>query len=148
MEGKYIEMLKANLLSGLLPAVFSPLLWPFVVLFSEGHFPSWETYPNAALSISFFALLIGLCACLVLGFPSLMVLDRLDLNKPIIASIAGLILAIMLFLIITAGGKDATLSNLWTILIFFALLGAVCGAAASILSRTNKALKTDSKSTI
>ena len=134
-------MLKANIISGLIPAVLAPILWPFVVLLSEGNFPSWETYPTAALIITSFAFLIGLCACLALGFPALLILKKYNLNEPTVASGVGLVLAVALFFIIGVGGKDAVLSQTWPILMFFAVLGAACGATASILSRSNKSLK-------
>ena len=146
MEGGNTEMLKASFLSGLLPPVLAPALWPFVVLLSEGRFPSWEVYPTAALSIMFFALLIGICACVVLGFPCLVTLEKFNLNRPAITSIAGLLLSVMLFFMIDVGGEEATKNDLWPVLAFFAVLGAAWGAAASILSRPNKANSADTKS--
>ena len=145
MEIGKTDMLKASFFSGLLPPFLAPTLWPFVVLLSEGHFPSWEVYPTAVLSISFFALLIGIFACVGLGFPSLFALEKFDLNRPLITSIVGSILAVILFFLIGVGGEEASINELWPVLAYFTILGAACGAAASILSRSNKANAADAK---
>lgn len=54
------QIIKANLLAGLSPGLVAPVIWPIVAFLVDGKFPTWSTYPMAALSISFFAIIIGL----------------------------------------------------------------------------------------
>ena len=54
-------------------------------------------------------------------------------------------LLVMLFFMIGVGREEATIIELWPVLALFAVIGAACGAAASILSRPNKANSADTK---
>ena len=50
---------KATSLAGLVSGLIAPIIWPFVVLLLDGAWPTWSVYPVAALTISFFAIIIA-----------------------------------------------------------------------------------------
>jgi hypothetical protein len=135
------NILMTSFLAGLLPGVIAPILFPFVILIVEGHFPSWETYPAAAITIAFFGAMAGAIGSVVLGVPSLLALERLNLNRPPVAAAVGAVFGVLLFLLFGPDQKQASLAQSWPIAAFFSALAAVCGYFASKLSRPNKALQ-------
>lgn len=137
MAGKII---KGTIFAGLLPGVVSPILWPFVVLFFEGRWPDWSIYPMAVVGISFFAILIGLPCCIALGSPALFALDKLNLNTPTIAGIAGSVIAISFYFLLAHIHDYPPVSKMWPLAAFFACNGMACGAMASLGSRQNQSV--------
>lgn len=134
------RIIKANLLAGLSPGLVAPVIWPIVAFLVDGKFPTWSTYPMAALSISFFAIIIGLVSCLVLGSPTLISLEKLNLNTPTSAGTSGFIIALFLYFLFTVSKEQSSITQSWPLGVFFAVLGGICGSTASLLSRTNKSL--------
>ena len=136
------RILMASILTGLIPGFITPSLWPFVIYFVEGKFPDLANYPMAAVTIAFFAILIGLGSCLFLGFPTLLTLSKYKINRPLISSMIGMVFSLALFLIMFGTGQNQmTISESWPIATLFAILGLVCGTFASVMSRPNKSLK-------
>lgn len=138
------RIIKGTMLAGLLPGLMAPIIWPIVVLLVEGGWPTWSTYPMAALSISFFAIIIALPCCVGLGAPALFGLNKLNLNSPAIAGILGFTMALLIFFLFAVSNDYPTFSQSWPLATFFAINGAIAGTAASLLSRTNKQRNTDS----
>ena len=135
------RILMTSFLAGLLPGVLAPILFPFVVLIVEGHFPSWEIYPVAAITIALFGVMAGTIGSIVLGVPSLLALERLNLNKPPVVAALGAIFGVLLFLLFGPDHRQASLAKSWPVAMFFSVLAAVCGYFASKLSRPNNALQ-------
>ncbi len=133
------RLIKSSFKAGLIPGLVAPIIWPLVVLLIEGRWPSWPAYPMAILPISLFAILIAAPSCLVLGAPALFVLERLNLNTPTIAGATGAIIALLIYFILSLVNEYPSVSQSWPLAVFFAIIGASCGATASKLSRTNKA---------
>ena len=139
----HIHIIKANFLAGLLSGVVAPVIWPLVVFLTEGGFPTWSSYPLAAVSIFAFAIIIGLAGCIIVGIPTISILEKNNINKPTIAGMSGLIMATIVFFVISIINNYPSLSQTWPLAAFFACMGALCGATASALSSTNKPLKND-----
>jgi hypothetical protein len=135
------KILMTSFLAGLLPGAIAPILFPFVVLIVEGHFPTWETYPVAAITIALFGAMAGIIGSIVLGIPSLLVLERLNLNRPLVVAVVGAAFGALLFLLFGPDHRQVSLAQSWPIAAFFSILAAVCGYFASKLSRPNKALQ-------
>ena len=127
------ELVRACFLAGLLPAILAPILWPFVLI-SEGN--GIPTLPLVAImSISGMALLGGMIGCLLVGIPSIYAADRLGVNRPKVMSIIGAAVSVaVLFIVMWAAGHTPPLQS-WPVFVFFAAIGASCGAVASRLSR-------------
>ena len=132
---------KATLLAGLLSGVIAPIMWPFVGLLIDGTWPTWSVYPMAALTISFFAIIIATPCCIVLGGLVLLALEKLNLNTPAISGLSGLVLALLIYLLVATSYNYPSLSEFWPLAAFFAIIGSTCGALASYLSSTNKSLQ-------
>ena len=124
-----------SFLAGLMPGALAPILFPFVVLAVEGHFPSWETYPAAAITIAFFGIMAGTIGSIALGVPSLLALERLNLNRPPVVAAVGAAFGVLLFLLLGPDHRQAPLAQSWPIAAFVSALAAVCGYLASKLSR-------------
>lgn len=137
------RVLKANLIAGVLPGIISPLLWPIVVFLVEGKFPDWVNYPIAAVSIMFFATIIGLAGGVLIGFPTLLLLEKAQLNKPVAAALIALLLVLAGYWVLGPSLAEAPFSQSWPVSLFLGLLGAICALVASRLSRPNQALETD-----
>ncbi len=138
------KILMTSFLAGLLPGVIAPILFPFVNLIVEGHFPSWEVYPAAAITIAFFGALAGTIGSIVLGVPVLLALERRNLNRPLVVAVVGAVFGVLLFLLFVHDQTQASLAQSWPIAVFFAVLAAACGYCASKLSRPSKPLQTPS----
>jgi hypothetical protein len=132
---------KATLLAGLLSGLIAPAIWPFVVLLIDGAWPTWSVYPVAALTISFFAIIVATPCCIVLGGLVLLALEQLNLNTPAISGILGLVSALLIYLLVATSYNYPSLSEFWPLAAFFVIIGSTCGALASYLSRTNESLK-------
>lgn len=141
------RIIKATMLAGLLPGLVSPIIWPAVVLFVEGRWPTWSVYPMAALTISFFAIIIALPCCVIFGSPALVGLEKIKLNKSAIAGATGFIIALVVYFLLAVSNNFSSLSPSWPLAAFFAANGAICAAVASSLSRTNKRVKADAQKT-
>ena len=139
----HIHIVKANVLAGLLSGVIAPVIWPLVVFFTEGKFPTWSSYPLTAVSIFAFTVILGVAGCIIIGIPTLLFLEKNNINKPAIAGMSGLIMATIVFFAISTFNNYPSLSQTWPLATFFACIGAICGATASALVHTSKAFKRD-----
>ena len=135
-----IHIIKANFLAGLLSGVIAPVIWPLVVFFTEGKFPTWSAYPLAAVPIFTFTIILGFAGCIIIGIPTLSILEKHNINTPTIAGMSGLIFATIVFFAISVINNYPSLSLTWPLAAFFASIGAFCGFTASALARTNKSL--------
>lgn len=140
MHSKTHDIFIASLKAGVLPAVLAPIFWPLLVFIVEGKLPDWTIYPGAALTISIYSLIIGIICCITLGFPTLLIMQKFNTNKPIIVSIVGLCYAVIIFSILGPSNGHISISQTWPLYMFLGALGAICGYIASYLSRPNKAL--------
>jgi hypothetical protein len=146
MSGMSVKnILMASFLAGLLPGVIAPILFPFVVLIVDGYFPSLEIYPAAAISIAFFGAMAGTIGSIVLGVPSLLALERINLNRPPVVAAVGAVFGVLLFMLFGSDQKQAPLAQSWPIAAFISFLAAVCGYFSSKLSRPNKAYMDSSR---
>jgi hypothetical protein len=123
------------LLAGLLPGIVAPLLWPAVVYLAAGRLPAWHTYPSAALAMAFVAVLVGLSVAAFIGFPVLLALRRYRLNRPWLAALIGALLAVILAYVYGPWEERSGSLPTWPVYLFMLLLGALCGATASLLTR-------------
>lgn len=139
MEDNKTRFLVASTKAGALSAVIAPLLWPAVVYFMKGELPALGDFINAILPIVLFALILGVSVAIIIGVPSLLALEHLQLNKPPIVSVVGMIYGAVLVLMFGPGHTRAPISESWPLYLFFGILGAVIGFVASHLSRTNTA---------
>ena len=133
-----IHIIKANFFACLLSGVIAPVIWPLVVFFTEGKFPNWSNYPLAAVSIFAFTIILSLAGCIIIGIPTLSILEKHNINTPTIAGMSGLILATIVFFAISVINNYPSVSQTWPLAAFFASMGAICGLTASALARTNK----------
>jgi len=134
----HIQIIKANIIAGLLSGVLAPIIWPLIVLLTEGKLPTWSSYPLAALSIFSFATILSLIGCIIIGIPTLLILENNKLNKPIIAGLSGLVAASVVFFIISISNNYPSLSQSWPLAAFFACIGGFCGFTASALTRRSR----------
>ena len=95
------------------------------------------------ITVSGIALLIGMPACLLIGIPALSVADRIGINSPAVMSVAGAALSLSIYVAASfaAGAESVSLSEIWPLYSFFAVIGAVCGASASALLRRHETHK-------
>ncbi len=131
-----IEIFKSAFLAGLLPVVTAPFLWSFVVYFAQGRSSevNVEILIYSLIPVALFALIGGLAAAVLIGFPVLVVLSALNLNSTQFASVLGALLACCVLGLF--GPSDDHVSNieLWPVYLFFSLLRAGSGALGSFLS--------------
>lgn len=143
MKGNYQRLVLANLKAGVIPAIFSPIVWPFVVLAMEGEFPNWSTYPMATFTIILFALVVGIFGCMIIGMPTILILQKFNMNIPMVASVIGFISTMTLYLCFGPSLELAPIKQSWPIYLFLGVIGASCGYMASYLSRPNKRMQSD-----
>ncbi len=103
-----------------------------MMVFSSG----FEHAIVALGTVSFFALIIGLPACLLIGVPAVLLANQSGINNPIAMGMIGAVLSVGLAVVMLfAVDIDAVpLSEIWPLYAFFAVVGAACGACASALS--------------
>lgn len=130
------RILVATIKAGLIPGLLVPFLWISAVLIVTGHFPDWHVYPYYA--ISFFALMLGVAGCLVLGLPTLVCLEKLGFNRPIIAAALGSVLPLFVFALFGPIQARVDVLGAWPAYALLALVGAVCGFAASVFSKEKR----------
>ena len=123
---------KAAITASFIPALTAPVLWYFIVI---GKLPSLFALPF----ISLWALVIGFPVCFLTSYPLLLYLEKINLNKPIVVSTLGGVVAFILALIVFyIPISQAPINNVFRFMLFFILIGAVCGYVASSKSISNK----------
>jgi hypothetical protein len=137
------RVLNATAISGFLPGIFAPIIWPFVVVLMQGSWPTWSVYPMAAISVAFFALVFSLPFNFVLGSLVIISLEKFNLNHPLIVGLLGGLTAFFVYMLLATFNDYPPLKQAWPLGGYFSILGVICGVAASHISRTNKALKSD-----
>jgi hypothetical protein len=140
------HIIKANIYAGFLSGLVAPVIFPLVILLTEGKLPDWSTYPLAAISIFAFATVLSLAACIIIGIPALSILEKNKLNTPIITAISGLFIATIIFFALSVINNYPPLTQTWPLAAFFVFLGSFCGYTASTFSSTNKSFKPTPKS--
>ena len=132
------KIIKASLISGISLGLVAPITWPILIYLVEDRFPAWEAYRTATLSISFFAIFIGLIGSIVIGIPTLKWLDKHNANKPIIAGVIGFVITWIAFYLLSVNSEQTASTPFWIVINYFSLLGAFCGILASKLSSPSK----------
>ena len=127
------ELMRACFLAGFVPAILAPILWPLVLMSAENGIPRLPLV--AVMSISGMALLGGMIGSLLVGLPSICIADRLGLNRPMVMSAIGAVLSVAVLFVSMWGAGNAPPFESWPVFVFFAVIGASCGAVASRLSR-------------
>ncbi len=127
--GKISRFAGACFVAGFIPAILAPMLWPVVLFFAPGQSGSSGLSLTAIIAIAGIAFLIGMGLCLVVGLPTILLLDAVGLNKPAISALAGAILSCAIYFFGVGGASTA---NIWPSYVFVAIIGACCGAAISL----------------
>jgi hypothetical protein len=124
------------LISGLVPGVLAPALWPAVVAVTKGQsfIDAYGVTVTEILAIAAIAVIGGLAGCLLVGIPVLAVLERLNANRPYIAAIIGALVAWIAWIVFGSVRQESLGTADWAIPLFLALIGAVCGGLASLIS--------------
>ena len=126
------ELVRACFLAGLAPAILAPILWPIVLMLHGNGMPDLPLV--AIASITGMALLVGMIGCLFIGLPCIFVADRIGLNRPVVMGALGALVSIAIFFVIPWAYGNALPLSSWPLFLFAAVIGATCGAIASILS--------------
>jgi hypothetical protein len=136
-------ILTANLLSGLVPGFIAPVSWPVVVVLMEGHWPDWDVYPSAALSISAFGFIGGAAGCLLVRVPALVILRRLDIHGTWAPAAVGALACFAVYLWIGPDVGQMSIPQSWPVAAFLSIMGAICGALAGYLARRSSKVGMD-----
>lgn len=142
----HTHIIKANICAAFLSGLVAPVIFPLVILATEGQLPDWSTYSLAAISVFAFATVLSLAASMIIGIPVLSILERVKLNAPIIASIVGFVVATIIFFAISVVNNYPSLAQTWPLATFFVFLGSFCGYTASALSGTYQSFRPTPKS--
>jgi uncharacterized membrane protein len=136
MAASLIKKLLSALYGGASALFFAPLLWPIVIYHQQGHLSS--SLLVGLLAVAFFALLGGLTFGLFVGFPLLVLFERLHLSNPLFIVVAGAIASAVVF----SKFLSWSLSS-WPLYIFFLIVGGLCSSVAALKMRSNPAFKRD-----
>lgn len=127
--GRISRFAGACFVAGFIPAILAPVLWPVVLFFTPRQSVSNGLSLTAIIAIAGIAFLIGMGLCLVVGLPSILLLDAVSLNKPAISAFAGATLSCVIYFFGVGGASTTTV---WPGYVFVAIIGACCGAAISL----------------
>lgn len=130
-----ITVLKASLIAGLIPAILSPITWHILLYLYYGKqsiFSIFDVFFIKILTIIYFSVIFGEIGCLLIGFPGMLVLEKLHINNIYISGFLGASVGIIPPLIIGPHTIHDFKED-WPFFIFIAFNGCVCGMAMSFL---------------
>jgi hypothetical protein len=119
-----LRSLRSALTGGAAAFLIAPLLWPFVVYIEQGHFSS--TLFAGLLAVSAFALAAGLVVALLVGFPLLVLLQRLRLTNPLLVVVPAALTSAVVFSKFLSWPLSA-----WPLYGYFLIVGGFCGGVAA-----------------
>lgn len=127
MRPALVRSLAASLLAGLVAAPAAVVLWPIALLLGGRDIGLREYLGVPAFAVGSVAALFGLAACLLVGWPLLVLLSLSGRNSPaVVACIGGAIGGGFLAIV---GGWSFL--EAWPLYAFFTTMGGICGAVAS-----------------
>ena len=127
--------LTASLMGGLFAAIVAALLWPVFLWLSNGELnsPTWAPQ-NMLLLLLLVAAFAGVTATffgVLIGFPTLVILERSQFNRPWVAGTIGVTFAAVGFFAIWTQRDDWTALPYWKPLAYLMVVGAAQGAFSS-----------------
>ncbi len=129
---------QACLFTGPVAAVLAPVLFPIVgLLVGEDPWPSALNI-DGYLLIAVFALIVGFFGGLIVGLPSLLLLDAIDLNRPALLAIIGAGASCVIYSLLDSSPTQSPMSETWPLYLYVAAIGAACGAISSYRSLKEK----------
>jgi hypothetical protein len=138
MTQPYTLRLKSALFAGAAAGLFAPILWPFVILATQGRIANWYVLLSGLIAVAGIALVIGLLVSLLVGFPVLLLLHKLALEHPPVVIGAGALITT-----ITLSKFMSWPLSHWPLYLFALVLGGLCGSVAVRHMRSNPAVKRD-----
>ena len=125
----------ASLVGGLFAAIVAALLWPVFLWISNGELssPTWAPH-NILLLLLLVAAFAGVTAIffgILIGFPTLIILEKNKFNRPWVTGIIGALFAAAGFFAIWAQRSDWTALAYWKPLAYLVLIGAAQGVCSS-----------------
>lgn len=130
MKPAVTRSLIASLLAGLAAAPTAAVLSPIALLMGGREINLLEYLGVPAFAVASVAATFGLIACVVVGWPLLVVLSRIGFNCPAVVSLIGGALATAFLALV----GEWPFLKAWPLYAYFAAIGAVCGAIASMAS--------------
>jgi hypothetical protein len=130
MKPVVTRTLGASLLAGLMAAPTAVVLWPIALLVGGKSFDLFDYLRTEAFAVAVVAAVFGWVACVVVGWPLLVLLSVKGLNRPALVACIGGALAGVFFALVGAW----PVPEAWPLYAYFTALGAACGAFASRLS--------------
>jgi hypothetical protein len=85
----YMVRLKSALLAGTSAGLFTPLLWPLVILGIQGRIVDCCVVFRGLVAVSAFAVAIGLIVAVVAAFPLLLLRHKFGVDGPLVVVCAG-----------------------------------------------------------
>ena len=124
---------RASLAGGGATAVFAAILWPIVVRLIEqpGITPNMDSSLATLLTVFFMAFIGGLFGAIVFGMPLFLALKSFTRHSTLLGMILGGGLGLTCYLLGGPSFERAPASASWPLLVYFSVLGAVCGLSAT-----------------
>lgn len=116
----------AGSMAGVVSAAFLVVAGAVAAPFASAGVRPFGDAVQLALFVAFFGTLIGTLLGIVVGFPVLVLLSYVRLNRPLVAAPLGALLGVVTAYLL---GFPQTLG--WYVLVALAAVGAFCGAVAS-----------------
>lgn len=132
-------------LAGLSNGVLAPFSFSLLGLLVEGKLPDLFSFA-ALVAIFATASAIGLITCLVVGFPVLLLLRKLNQPSPVFSSGIGIVVGLVFAAAFFYSGASYNFSESWPIAVFYTIHGGFSGYLAGWLTQHNKSFKSDTGS--
>lgn len=129
------KTLISALAGGASASVIAPVLWPVVLLFEKDLFwgsSDLATLLSGLLAVGGIALVGGLVLGALVGFPILLLFQKLRLKNPILIVLTGAFTSSIIFSHWLSWPIEA-----WPLYAFFFIVGGLCSAVATILLHSN-----------
>lgn len=117
--------------------ILAPILWPGIVALVEPQDSSTSSYVSLGglFAVAAFGLIGGLIGNVVIGFPSLLLLEFLGVNTLAVAGIVGVVLGGLVYVALGPTFSEVPIRESWPLFVFFGVLGGACGMVASYRAR-------------